>query len=37
MINKFIWEIPKGEIKYKEKDFMIIYKKGFETISCPFV
>jgi hypothetical protein len=34
MIETYVWEKPRGIIKYKEKDYMIIYKKGYLTIGC---
>lgn len=33
MIQTFVWK-NRGIIKYKEKDFMIVYKEGYETIGC---
>lgn len=34
MIEKYDWEKPRGIILYKEKDFMIIHKKGYLTVAC---
>jgi hypothetical protein len=34
MINTFVWDKPRGTVVYKEPDYMITYKKGFESISC---
>ena len=33
MMNTFVWN-GRGTIKYKEKNFMVIYKEGYETIGC---